>query len=106
MMVLQQQQQQQLVPNTPPSQYIININRPNNLTPSQRLSLRKSNINNSISQYKSDQTNIFKYKQNPSPPPPPAVLSEQQQRNSPIIDDADELIDDNVIFCSFSYQYY
>ena len=98
---LQLQQQQQLVPNTPPSQYIININRtPNNLTPSQRLSLRKSNINNSISQYKSDQTNIFKYKQNPSPPPPPpAVLSEQQQqRNSPIIDDADELIDDNVIF--------
>ena len=79
---LQLQQQQQLVPNTPPSQYIININRtPNNLTPSQRLSLRKSNINNSISQYKSDQTNIFKYKQNPSPPPPPAaVLSEQQQQ--------------------------
>ena len=80
----QQQQQQQQVKRTSmisPSQFIINVNRtPGNLTPSQRLNLRKSNINSSISQYKYDDTNIVKHKQ------------------SQIIDDRDEIIDDNVLF--------
>ncbi|RCK64902.1 TBC domain-containing protein C23D3.03c [Candida viswanathii] len=80
----QQQQQQQQLKRTSmmtPSQYIINVNRtPGNLTPSQRLNLRKSNITSSISQYKFDDTNIAKHK--------------PQQA----IDDRDEVIDDNVLF--------
>lgn len=73
------------------SPYVIQLNKtPSNLTPSQRLKLRKSNINHSISQLKTDETLIInKVKTNTVPI---------------IIDNRDEEVDDSLFNVPFSQQ--
>ncbi|CAI5759923.1 unnamed protein product [Candida verbasci] len=82
------------------SQYVIKLNRtPSYLTPSQRLKLRKMNLNNSIAQFKFDETNINRNKMSYN-----NNNNNNNKKRGVIIDDKDEIIDDYVFNVPYSQE--
>ncbi|KAK6457929.1 uncharacterized protein RJT20DRAFT_125810 [Scheffersomyces xylosifermentans] len=76
------------------TQYIIQLDKtPTNLTPSQRMQMRKIQLNSRIAKFKSDETNI---RPNVSAIAPVPIPLETAALNE--IDDQDEEIDENDVF--------